>query len=348
MDRGFIADLANILESPVENPNSEWPRLRCPVAFYRHASGTDRHPAWAVHHDPHGRSYTRCWACDTRGTAEDVLADALALARSHDARRVPVLERALAFVQEHDAGGLAGAFAKLRLARREREQSVRLRGGGFDVAGYVARCARTTSQYVIDRGLVASDIQRWRIGYDEGPTRIGRSIIHHRVVFPIWDEHKRLIGATMRTVLPPGVDDPKYRDTPDLTKGEIFYGEHDIDTTRGTVHIVEGILDAVIASRYLPNVVALLGANTGMGPERIAKLRRWADRVVLILDGDEAGREAVEGKWVEKDGRRRWKPGLREILRPYFVVMVAYLPQGTDPADVQHEVVRYVNDAVYL
>ena len=346
MDRTLISELARILESPVENPNAEWPRLRCPVAFERHASGMDRNPAWAIHNDPHGQSFSKCWACDTSGTVESVLAEAVALAREHHPARLPVFEEALTFVRENDQGGLAGAFTKLRLART-RPASMRMRSG-FDVERYVRRCARTTSSYVIERGLVASDIAKWRIGYDEGPTEIGRTIIHHRVVFPIWNERGDLIGATMRTVLPPGMDDPKYRDTPLLPKQDIFYGEHNIDTTRGVVYIVEGILDAVVASRYLPNVVALLGANTGMSRARIEKLRRWTDRVVLLLDGDEAGQEAVLGKWVDRDGRRVWKPGFREILRPYFVVLVAFLPDGLDPADLRHEVATYAEQATYI
>lgn len=348
MDRDLIRMLANILGSPIDNPQAAWPRLRCPVAFHRHASGMDRTPAWAVHHDPHAQSYTRCWACDTRGSVERVLSDALALAHTHNAQRVPVLEAALAFVRENDRGGLAGAFTKLRLTRLSSEGAALHLHQGFDVARYVARCSKLTSQYVIDRGLVAADIRRWCIGYDEGPTKVGRATIHHRVVFPVWNERGDLIGATMRTVLPDGYDPPKYRDTPQLPKQDIFYGEHGIDRTRGVVYIVEGILDAVVASRYLPNVVALLGANTGMSQVRINKLRSWADRVVLILDGDQAGREAVEGKWIDRDGKRVWKPGLREILRPYFVVQVAYLPEGMDPADVRHEVAAYAQAAVYI
>jgi DNA primase len=76
----------------------------------------------------------------------------------------------------------------------------------------------------------------------------------------------------------------------------------------------------VFASRYLPNVVALLGAHTGIGQTRLSKLLRWCRSVVLLLDGDEAGQEAAEY--------------LSEVLRPYLTVMTATLPEGSDPASL--------------
>jgi hypothetical protein len=215
---------------------------------------------------------------------------------------------------------------------------------------YVARCSRTTCQYILDRGLVASDLQRWRVGYDEGPTRIGQSWIRWRAVFPIWDETGALVGASMRTVVD---EPPKYRDWPMTPKAEVFYGEHRVDTTRAEVILVEGILDVVVASRYFPNVLGLLGAKTGCGPTRLEKLRRWTRQVTLVLDSDRAGSEAVEGKvrtWTDRRGRKREKktPGLLDILRRHFVVRVAELPAGMDPADLREGVVPYVARARYL
>lgn len=343
MDRECIKELARLLGSKIENTGAANVRLQCPMAPFTHKRGTDENPAWSILVDLHTSSKTKCWACDETGTVVEVLERA--------AERGAVgLEEAIAFARENDGGGIAGAFTALALHRRDREVK---RRSGFDVEKYVACCARMTSQYVVDRGLLAADIRRWRVGYDEGPTQVGYATVHHRVVFPVWNETGALIGATMRTVLDDGIDPPKYRDTPMLPKGDLFYGEHNIDRTRGTVHIVEGILDAIVAGRYLPNVVAILGANTGMGPIRVAKLRRWCNRVVLLLDADKAGSEAVEGKWHEfkgKDGRmyRKYTPGLLALLRPYFVVLVATLPTGKDPADVGPDVVEYVKRARYL
>ena len=90
-----------------------------------------------------------------------------------------------------------------------------------------------------------------------------------------------------------------------------------------------------------------------MGRVRVGKLRRWCNRVTLVLDADKAGGDAVQGRWKEftgRDGRKRKKhiPGLRDILRPYFVVRVATLPQGEDPASLGQRVVEYARDARYI
>jgi len=345
MDRTLIHELASILGSRMDNPGAQNIRLQCPLAPRTHAGGTDNTPAWSILVDPHNPSRTKCWACDEAGTVEEILERGIEMG-------IPGLEEALLFAKENDAGGLAGAFTGLAIQRRRSFGGFKKRSG-FDVERYVRQCSRLTARYLIDRGLVAYDLKRWQIGYDDGPTKIGHTTIHHRAVFPVWDERGTLVGATMRTVLPEGVDPPKYRDTPMLPKGDIFYGENFIDRTRGVVHIVEGILDAVVASRYLPNVVAILGANTGMGPTRVEKLRKWCNRVVLILDPDTAGSEAVSGKWKEwkgRDGKTRKKfiPGIRHLLSQYFVTKVVTLPVGKDPADVGVEIVHYVNAADYL
>jgi len=346
VDRDLILQLAGILGSTKDNEHSANVRLQCPLAPATHAKGTDRHPAWSVRVVPDGPSPTMCWACDTAGTLEQVLEKAVELVGG------PELEAGLAFVKENDGGGLQAAMTRLRIADRDvkPEKDAIEPWEPKKLSRYVARCGRTVSQYVLDRGLVAGDIQRWRIGYDEGPTLVGQSYIRYRVVFPIWDETGALVGASMRTVVD---EPPKYRDWPMTPKGDVFYGEHRIDTTRDEVVIVEGILDVVMASRYLPNVVGLLGANTGMGETRLEKLRRWTRRVTLVLDADQAGSEAVEGKvrtWTGRDGKQRQKkdPGLLDILRRHFVVRVAELPAGTDPAELREAVVPYVRRAKYL
>jgi len=344
VDRGQILELARILGSGTDAVQTANIRLQCPLAPFTHAKGVDRNPDWAILISLDAPSVSRCWSCDSAGTVLQILVQA------RDAG-VAGLEDAIKFAEENDKGGLEGAFARLRAGTSS--SAAKARASGFDVERYVAKAARTTSSYILERGLVRRDIERWRIGYDAGPTKIGRTTIQHRVVFPVWNERGELAGATLRSALPEGLDPPKYWDTPGLPKREVFYGEHLVDPTRGQVYIVEGILDAVIASRYLPNTVALLGAKTGILPARLEKLRRWCNRITLILDSDRAGDEAISGKWLEvkrPDGSigRKFKPGILQALRPYFAVRVAHLPPGQDPADLGSAVVGYARSAVYL
>jgi len=350
VDRELILGLAGILNSKVENSHGRNIRLQCPLAPSTHARGEDRTPAWSILVDPNAPSPSKCWACNEGGTVEEMLRRGVEMG-------IDGLEAALSFAEENDRGGLAGQFAKLALRRKvERGQLSEGEPARADQARlerYVGQAARWTHTYLFERGIVAADIRRWQIGYDEGLTKIGYTHIHHRLVFPVWDERGRLVGATMRTVLPEGVDPPKYRDWPGLLKGEVFYGEHRVDTTRRVVYLVEGILDVIVASRYLPNVLGMLGANTGLGTMRLEKLRRWADCIYLCLDPDAAGAMAVEGRdatFTGRDGKERKKhvPGMREILRQSHVVKVVDLPHRQDPAVLRERIVPLVGEARYL
>ena len=53
---------------------------------------------------------------------------------------------------------------------------------------------------------------------------------------------------------------------------------------------MEGYTDVIVAHQYgFNNAVAVLG--TALGEPHIRLLRRFADRIVLVLDGDEAGQK---------------------------------------------------------
>jgi hypothetical protein len=295
------------------------PFARSPDGRLIHRDGFDRKLGFSIKIDPDGASEVYCHGCGAGGKLLTVLKRANNLL-------VGALDDAQAYVEEHDKGGLEGAFARLR---RQRERVViDSKTVGMDrdeLELYVARCSRQVHQYVVDRGLVRRDIEKHRIGFD---AELGR------IVLPIWDENKRLIGATRRTVHKDVM--PTYLDTTGLPKSDIFYGEHDLDLTRRHVRLVEGPLDRVFASRVLPNVLAVLGAKTGLNkdgysPARLAKLRRWADVVTILFDPDRAGQEAVYGWWNRKG--TTFVEGLREVLRPYLTVKVGWLPEGLDPAE---------------
>ena len=56
--------------------------------------------------------------------------------------------------------------------------------------------------------------------------------------------------------------------------------------------VVEGYTDVVMAHQFgVSNVVSVLG--TALTEHHVAILRRFADRIVLLFDGDRAGDNAV-------------------------------------------------------
>ena len=62
--------------------------------------------------------------------------------------------------------------------------------------------------------------------------------------------------------------------------------------------VVEGYTDVVMARQHgVDNVVAVLG--TALGQRHVRLLRRYADQITLILDGDEAGQAHEVARGLE-------------------------------------------------
>jgi DNA primase len=145
-----------------------------------------------------------------------------------------------------------------------------------------------------------------------------------RLMFPIRDTQRRPIGFGGRIL--PGQSDPgKYinsRDTRLFSKSDQVYGldlARDAVVQDRNVVVVEGYTDVIMAHQYgLKNVVAVLG--TALGPRHIRLLKRYADSITLVLDGDEAG-------------QRRTNEVLELFIAEDMNLRILTLPQGLDPCD---------------
>ncbi len=121
-----------------------------------------------------------------------------------------------------------------------------------------------------------------------------------RVLFSIRDPQGRPVGVGGR-VLPGSTDvqAAKYVNSPEtplFSKSNLLYGlDHAKDTlAKGrTALVMEGYTDCLIAQQHgFGNALAVLG--TALGERHIKLLRRFVDRIVLVLDGDEAGRKRTD------------------------------------------------------
>jgi len=119
-------------------------------------------------------------------------------------------------------------------------------------------------------------------------------ILFNRIVFPIF--HAGMIVAFGGRTL--GNSSAKYintKNSPLYSKSEILYGlwnnrEH-VNSQR-TLIMVEGYFDMLgLYDAGIKNVAALCG--TSLNTRHIRYIRRYADRVCLLLDPDEAGRQAA-------------------------------------------------------
>lgn len=157
----------------------------------------------------------------------------------------------------------------------------------------------------------------------------------HRLIFPIHDALGRPIAFGGR-VLPDPVetkDDPtrdaKYLNSPEsilFDKSATLYGLHlakkpIIDSK--TAVIVEGYTDVIACHQAgFGNVVATLGTSLTKGHAQ--ELRRYAEKVVLVFDADEAGQKAADR-------------AVEVFLTGDLDVSIVVLPEGQDPADLMKE-----------
>ncbi|MGD0464143.1 MAG: DNA primase [Tepidisphaeraceae bacterium] len=144
----------------------------------------------------------------------------------------------------------------------------------------------------------------------------------NRLMFPIRDETGRIIAFGGRVM--PGSQDPaKYLNSPEtalFSKSRTVFG---LDLARAkivetrTVAVVEGYTDVVMAHQFgVSNVVSVLG--TALTEHHVTMLRRFADRIVLLFDGDRAGEGAANR-------------ALELFLTQPVEIAIALLPQGMDP-----------------
>ena len=143
-----------------------------------------------------------------------------------------------------------------------------------------------------------------------------------RIMFPISDTNRRVIGFGGRTLVN---DKAKYINTRQnivFDKGRNLYGidiARDVMNEENRVILVEGYTDCIAAHQAgFSNTVATLG--TAMTPQHVDLVRRFCDRATILFDSDRAGEEAANRAI--------------EIAFPrYLQVFLARIPDGKDPGE---------------
>lgn len=161
----------------------------------------------------------------------------------------------------------------------------------------------------------------------------------HRLMFAVVDPLGRVVAFSGRALAPPRPDElppgspgytgeppAKYINSPEspiYKKGEQLFGLYQAKQamrTRGEAILVEGNFDVVsLHARGIEAAVAPLG--TAFTADQARLLKRFAPKVVVVFDGDSAGRKATRGaRGPLHEG------GLQ--------ARVASLPKGVDPDDL--------------
>lgn len=122
-----------------------------------------------------------------------------------------------------------------------------------------------------------------------------------RVIFPIFLDKNRIVGFGGRTVpglLPEDDKNPKYINSPEseiYSKQRVLFGLPQAMAAiraTGEVYLVEGYMDVVgLWGGNVKNVVATCG--TAVTEHHVRRLAQIARRVIVLFDGDRAGRDAA-------------------------------------------------------
>ncbi|MCQ4573930.1 MAG: DNA primase [Candidatus Brocadiales bacterium] len=144
----------------------------------------------------------------------------------------------------------------------------------------------------------------------------------NRLMFPITDYLGRVVGFGGRTL---SGSEPKYVNSPEtrlFSKGRCLYGLYaakpSILENRKAL-IMEGYTDVIVAHQEgISNAVGVLG--TALTVEHIRTLRQWTPEVVLVLDGDTAGRKSSDRS-------------LDILAEEEIEARVVQLPEGDDPCE---------------
>ena len=182
--------------------------------------------------------------------------------------------------------------------------------------------------YLRNRGLTTSTIRAFGVGFYSG-----RGFLRGRIVVPIHNEHGQLIAYIGRAI---GDEEPKCRFPTGFKKSLALFNLHRAGATGArAVIVVEGFFDcfAVHQAGY-PTVVALMGST--LSPRQAELLVSHFDRAMLLLDGDEAGRQgtAIIG----------------DVLAARMPVHTISLqdgvqPDGLAPGEIQRLVRSYVDES---
>lgn len=148
-----------------------------------------------------------------------------------------------------------------------------------------------------------------------------------RIMFPLADLRGRVVGFGARAMR--AEQKPKYLNTSDnevYHKGRHLYGgdlARGAATKAGEVIVCEGYTDVIALHQAgFKNAVGLMG--TALTDEQVGELARMAQTVLLALDADSAGQEAM-------------LKAARLATRRKLELRVVELPAGADPAELVHE-----------
>jgi DNA primase len=214
------------------------------------------------------RNLFHCFSCGAGGSVLDFVAAIERCSLREAALRLPL--------QSLLPAGAPPAGSK---------QLVTKRRGAPAALGFTLRGIDSTHAYLPARGIDKRTAEEFGVG-----VYFGAGIFSGRLVIPIHNQHGELIAYCGRAV---DGSEPRYRFPPGFAKSEILFNFHRAAAAeKRAVIVVEGFFDCLkLHQAGVRSVVALMGSALYPSQERL--LRERFPQVILMLDGDAAGRHAT-------------------------------------------------------
>lgn len=314
---------------------------------------SEKTPSFYVHP---GRQFFHCFGCQTSGDAVSFLMkiegrpfpDIVRTLAERSGVELPVMndreetayrrararEERLAAIVDAAAGYYVQQLADHPLASMAREELSR-RGIEPRTAekfrlGYAPHGWDNLVRWLADKGHSIEEAEE--VGL-VAPRRRGDGHydrFRHRLLFPICDMQGRIVAFSGRALDPPE-DEPlsdrgegaKYVNSPEgplYHKGDVLFGLHEGRVTvrrEGWCLLCEGNFDLLALHQAgFDNSAAPMG--TALTENQAKLLKRFSQRVVLLFDGDKAGRKAAGAAWPV-------------LARAGLSARVVTLPPGDDP-----------------
>jgi DNA primase len=251
-----------------------------------------------------------CFACQASGNVLDFVA-----AMEHCSVREAALRLQQWFVVPRPVGSrlpcptiVGGPQGELVRKKETSNAALRFALTGVD----------PTHPYLVLRGIDRATAAQFGVGFYAGP-----GLMSGRIVIPIRNAHGEVVAYAGRAT---DAGRPKYKLPTGFRKAlELFNLHRAAATDSKTAIVVEGYFDCMrVHQAGLPWVIALMGSSLSVQQET-ALLQRF-ERVVLLLDGDAAGRAASRSLAARLSGR--------------CTVALVHVPDGTQPDQLSPTAIR--------
>lgn len=288
-----LAPVLRHYQVPLRQSGRDQYRGRCPIH-----QGDSRE----AFHANLTRNIFHCFSCGAGGTVLDFVA-----AMEHCTLR----QAALKLQVMAEPIGCRPAAAMMQLVTKKSKVPLPLH--------FTLRHIDSTHPYLKARGIETATAKKFGIGVYRGA-----GMFSGRLVIPIHDARGELTAYCGRAL---DGTQPRYRFPSGFPKSELLFNLHRAAAVgQHAVMVVEGFFDCLkLHQAGIQSAVALMG--TALYPPQQRQLLERFQRVILMLDGDDAGRRATAA--------------IAARLQQHASVRLIHLPDAVQPDQLSTEAIRY-------